>query len=79
MMGAIEFSARATFHLFIDHVRWRRLDRLERMPWLLQTWSLPTASSRRFPNCGTLGGRVEGSRAARKLPNKGHDKFRGAR
>ena len=70
MMGAIEFSARATFHLAIDQVRWRRLVRLERISWrLLPTWSLPTTSwRRRFPNGAASGGCVEESRAAEKLP-----------
>ena len=78
MMGAVEVSARATFDPAIARVRWRRLDRLGRMPWRLPIWSPLTASSR-FPNCETLGGRVERSRAARKMPNKAHDKFGGAR
>jgi hypothetical protein len=80
MMGAVEVSARATFDPAIARVRWRRLDRLGRMPWRrLPIWSPLTASSRRFPNCETSGGRVERSRAARKMPNKAHDKVGGAR
>jgi L-fuculose-phosphate aldolase len=77
--GSTEFNARATFHLATAHVRWR-IDRRDRTSWrLLPTWSSPTAYLRRFPNCATPGVRVEGSRAAHKLPNRGHDRFGGAR